>query len=526
VNRLFFPLLLLIIFGGALLYRAQQLQERPMHADEAVQAFIAKKLWLTGQYTYDPDEYHGPTMPYASAVLLHLGNFQDFAATTPATFRWIPVVFGAGTILWLCLLGDALSKPGAVAAGLLLAISPAMVFYSRYYIHETMLGFFTLAALATSWRYFRSGKVGWCLTAGGCLGLMQATKETSVLAYAAGAFALVLAIAVGHGWNSLLRRPQPQEERRVQLILLAGGLLMAVLVAALLLSSFFTNPRGPLDGVLTYLPWIRRAGGASPHLYPWYHYLHILAYWQWPEGQWSSEGFILALAAIGLVVGLLPLARRHLAGADLGFVRWLGWYSVLLAAIYSAIPYKTPWCLLGFHQGFILIAGFSAAMLLRWVPTIPLKGLLAVVLLLFAGQLALQSYRTSLLQASEVTNPYVYVPTLPDMQRFQDDLRQLAQASPVSRNTIVKVVWHDGYYWPLPWYLREFSRVGYWDHMPSDPAAPLVIASPQLDELLTEQLGETHLMTGYYGVRPNVLAMLWVRMDLWEAHLRRLGRLD
>ena len=33
------------------------------------------------------------------------------------------------------------------------------------------------------------------------------------------------------------------------------------------------------------------------------------------------------------------------------------------------------------------------------------------------------------------------------------------------------------------------------------------------------------LMTGYFGVRPNVLAQLWVRMDLWEAHLRRLRRL-
>jgi len=61
--------------------------------------------------------------------------------------------------------------------------------------------------------------------------------------------------------------------------------------------------------------------------------------------------------------------------------------------------------------------------------------------------------------------------------------------------------------------------------MPDDPAAPLVICSPGFDRALTERLDATHLMTGYYGVRPNVLAMLWVRMDVWEAHLRRLGRL-
>jgi len=35
----------------------------------------------------------------------------------------------------------------------------------------------------------------------------------------------------------------------------------------------------------------------------------------------------------------------------------------------------------------------------------------------------------------------------------------------------------------------------------------------------------THLMTGYYGIRTSVPAQFWVRNDLWEAHLRRLGRL-
>jgi hypothetical protein len=73
--------------------------------------------------------------------------------------------------------------------------------------------------------------------------------------------------------------------------------------------------------------------------------------------------------------------------------------------------------------------------------------------------------------------------------------------------------------------LREYPTVGYWEEIPADAGAPLVIAHPDFDAELTEQLEPTHLMTGYYALRPNVLAQLWVRMDLWEAHLRRLGRL-
>ena len=65
-----------------------------------------------------------------------------------------------------------------------------------------------------------------------------------------------------------------------------------------------------------------------------------------------------------------------------------------------------------------------------------------------------------------------------------------------------------------------------WRILVNDPVVEaIVIASPQFDGALTERLDATHLMTGYYGLRPNVLAQLWVRMDVWEAHLRRHGRL-
>ena len=64
--------------------------------------------------------------------------------------------------------------------------------------------------------------------------------------------------------------------------------------------------------------------------------------------------------------------------------------------------------------------------------------------------------------------------------------------------------------------LRGISLVG------ATPVQPLDLV---FDAALTERLDETHLMTGFYGLRPGVLAQLWVRMDVWEAHLRRLGRL-
>ncbi|HUT89763.1 MAG TPA: flippase activity-associated protein Agl23 [Thermoguttaceae bacterium] len=510
--------LLLLVAAGALAFRLPRLADRPMHADEAVQAAVFRTLWLEGRYVYNPEEFHGPTLPYATLPSVWISGPATFAQTGEATYRVVPALFGAGLVLLLWLLGDAVGKPAALCAGVLTAISPALVFYSRDYIHETLLVFFTLAAIAAGWRYARSGKPAWCLAAGACVGLMQATKETCVLVY----LAMGIGLACAAGWRWLVGESPRSDRPATPRWHLAAGLAAAILVAVTLLSSFFTNPRGPMDGLLTYLPWLTRAGGQTPHVHPWNYYLHVLAWWRVGDGPLWSEGLVLGLAAVGFAAALLPSRVPFFAAP---FVRWLGFYTLALAAMYSALPYKTPWCLLGFLHGMILLAGVGAVALVRAVPTLPLKGCLSLVLLAAAGQLAWQSYRASYVLAADPRNPYVYAQTLPDAARLAGDVEQLAAASPDGRRVLIHVVWQDAYYWPLPWCLRGFERVGYWTGVPDDPGAPIVISSPRFDAALTERIDSTHLMTGYYGVRPNVLAQVWVRMDLWEAHLRRLGRL-
>jgi len=45
--------------------------------------------------------------------------------------------------------------------------------------------------------------------------------------------------------------------------------------------------------------------------------------------------------------------------------RFLALFTLLMVVVYSAIPYKAPWNLLGFLHGMILTAGIGAAWLLR-----------------------------------------------------------------------------------------------------------------------------------------------------------------
>ena len=144
-----------------------------MHCDEANQAVKAG----TGVYHYDSHDHHGPSLYWLTLPALRLQGVSCLAASNAADYRIVPVVFGAALVLLLLLLSDGLGRGAIISAALLTAISPAMVYYSRYYIQEMLLVFFTTALICCGWRYFRSGRIGWAIGAGAMLGLMHATKE-------------------------------------------------------------------------------------------------------------------------------------------------------------------------------------------------------------------------------------------------------------------------------------------------------------------------------------------------------------
>jgi uncharacterized protein (TIGR03663 family) len=220
-----------------------------MHTDEAVHALKLRDL-LRGQYRYDPQEFHGPTLYYFTLPVMWLQGARDIAAIDEGTLRLVPALFGVGLVLLLLLLRDGLRAPALLGAGVLTAISPAMSYYARYYIQETLLVFFSFAAIVAAWRYLQSGKTGWCLLAGACLGLMHATKETWVLSL----FAMLLAAALATVWTRRIDGLQIRWTQRVERQQLFGAVALGCLVSALCYSTFLSNPQGVLDSLRLMRP--------------------------------------------------------------------------------------------------------------------------------------------------------------------------------------------------------------------------------------------------------------------------------
>ncbi len=500
-----------LIALGALGIRCVQLDLRPMHNDEAVNAIRQAAAWSSEPYRYDPGEHHGPTLYYFSLIPIRLRGVPSFAALDEATLRLTPALAGVAMVLLLWPLRHALGAGATVAAAGFTALSPALVFYSRNFIHEMLLGLFTLLLGVAVWRYTSERRASWAVLAGVALGLMHATKETFVLPLGA----LAIAVAVVSRWEGgpgfLAQWRRTWNGRH-----LLWAAFAALVVSVTFYTSFFTHWRGPLDSILSYLPWLQRAAGDSPHIHPWYFYLERLLWFQRPRGPLWTEGLILVLACVAMG---LALRGQGLGPTNRVLVRGVMIYTLALTVFYSLIPYKTPWCLVGFWHGFVLLAGVGAARLACWLMPLTARALYAGLLTAGVVHLGWQCWQANFVRHSDWRNPYVYAQTVPDVLRMARRVLDLARVHADGPRMPVQVAVPNHGYWPLPWYWRSLERVGWYDRFPEAPWAPVVVAAAEWNVKLDERSGRRWVMTGLYELRPRVFLELYVELELWKRWL-------
>lgn len=543
------------------------LDNRPVHADEAVQAVRFIRLLEQGEYQYDPQEYHGPSLPYLTLLVARLAGIREGKALEAPHLRIVPAVMGILLVFGPWCVWRRLGRAPTLLAAWATAISPAMIFYSRYYIAEMLLVGFAWGTMiglwgVRHWLEMSSGGETDCLAnseerggqlslatlllLGICLGMMHATKETCVIPLAS----MVLGI-VG------TRRSLKGVSKAQMFISLAAVLLLAAGVSALFFSSFGRNPAGILDSFKTYGHYFQQAGGegrGSQHVYPFYYYFRVLFAWKEPGGMWWSEAGVLVLALVGMTAGVL---RRGLRPEQIPWVQFLGIYTLIQFVIYSAIPYKTPWCALGFYHGMLVLAGVGGVVLWQWaarrsgrsleapsglrrgkkfrleIASLWKQALLLVLFVVGSGHLIWQAYQASFVKLADPTQPYLYAPTTLEVDHLVARLERIAECDPAGEALPIQVFFPDHQYWPLPWYLRRFSRMGWFGQVADadgSPPAPVILAHPDCEPELLEYLyhrqapGQRRLYrTGggqepwEWEIRPYVPIRVYLRWDLWEA---------
>ena len=172
-----FERIFVLIFLIALILRFWQLDLKLLHHDEAIHSWFSYQLLTTGAWVYDPS-YHGPFLYYVTAGMFSVFGDSDLVA------RLLPALFGLLLIpLVYCIYRIGyISKKQTLLVALFLAISPDMVYFSRFLRHDIFMLFFTFLLLVALLYYFEKGQTRYAvLAAVSAAGALACKEEMPVI---------------------------------------------------------------------------------------------------------------------------------------------------------------------------------------------------------------------------------------------------------------------------------------------------------------------------------------------------------
>lgn len=516
----------------AVALRLYALDLKPMHHDEGVNGFFLTNLVRQGIYRYDPTNYHGPTLYYLALPGVQLFGLSTFA------LRFLTVLFGVGTIWLILSLRRQIGTLAALTGAALIAVSPGAVYYSRYFIHETLFVFFTLGIVVAALRFHETARLRYLILAASSAALLFATKETAFVSLGTIALAWLVAwwwttsdfnfdkaahslfgfpISARKKRNAKRRSTQAEpagntpatlpvrlggRDRVVMLAVYAAGAF--VVINVLFYSSFFTNWPGVSAAVAAMKVWANT--GTSE-----FHGKRFDTYITWLL---QEEMSIFLLAIGGSLVALFGERLNR-------FAIFVGAWGFGMLAAYSLIPYKTPWLMLSFIVPMAVVGGYAVQHLsgrswATWKAPAP-------ALVVMGAALTICVYQTVVLNFRQYDNdqyPYVYAHTSRELTSLVNEVERMA-ARAGTKEIGVSIATAEN--WPLPWYFRDYPRVGYVGTVSErydSKDTPLVIgresteANEDQSAKLRAVLGPDYAKLGTYTLRPGVRLALFARNDL------------
>ena len=219
----------------ATVLRFWDLGAKPLHHDESMHAFFSFTFARSpASYQYDP-LLHGPFQFHAEGFvfmvilaaerIFGVGGAAGHPWINDATARILPALFGVGIVALPLGLQRQLGRVGALVAGLLLAVSPSFVYFSRFLREDIYFNFFMFAMVVCAVQYAQKRTIRWMV------GLFLAT----ILAYATfeGIFltfvvflSFLVVLALWELAHILARRLPAQLTRRERLFFSRAGLLL------------------------------------------------------------------------------------------------------------------------------------------------------------------------------------------------------------------------------------------------------------------------------------------------------------
>lgn len=425
------------------------------HHDEAIHAWFSYDLLTKGSYSYDP-MYHGPVLYYITAGMFRIFGDSDLVG------RLVPALLGVLIVVlvyFVYRLGY-LDQRQSLLAGLLIMLSPNMVYFSRFLRHDIFMLFFTFLLIVAVLYYVERKQLRFAALAGLAAGLALSCKEE---------MPLILIILGAYFVYVIARRTVTLPPKKQLLRDLAVAVLLCAGVMAVLYSFFGfqieTLWTGPVEAIEHWLAMHnqQRLGG------PPYFYVLLFGLYEVPivilagasvvsyavvrlwRGR-REDRLAAASAEIDALAGVAPAGPRLLVvdRRDEFFKLCLVWMAGTMV-MYGYIGEKVPWLIIQQLLPMCLAATWWAREKPASERLVPWNGWkwVTVAFLLFSIFVPIygfgMAYTTHHVQfvREDISEPIVQVQNSEDLRGVFAEMNRADLVIVASPN-----------YWPLPWYYR------------------------------------------------------------------------
>lgn len=561
--------------------RFAKLDVRALHHDEGVNGFFLTTLFREGIYKYDPANYHGPDLYYLALAVTKIFGLNTWS------IRGSVAAFGVLIVVLTFFLKNYIGKFGSLFAALFLALSPGMVYISRYFIHEILFVFFSYTIVLSILFFIERRKaggfaIGWMVlillvcflpsvlnlatTLGG-------TSQTAVWSLRAGFFLIEIVLII-----FVMRMLLAWDEGRPIYLLLASA--SVVLLFATKETAFITIGTVIIACVCVFV-WRKIYGGVvgqfadneyEPVPLVWANFANKL-------GDNSNRFLLLtAVAAIFIYLGILFFtsfftyqegvskafeayalwtktgSKDHTQNGMWAYFKWMGkvelpimiltvvgglialakarhrfavfaaFWAFGITLAYTLIPYKTPWLAVSFLLPMCIVAGYGVGELLR-VADINQKVIGAILAFAATCVLTYQTYDLNFVRYDDNDMPYIYAHTKRGFLDLIERINYYADKSGAGKDATVEVVSPD--YWSMPWYLNDYKNAHFFGQLTDVNSAEMIVAKKtDQDAAIKEKYSARYKIAGEYPLRPGVDLYLLVRNDLAEPDAKKIGAND
>jgi uncharacterized protein (TIGR03663 family) len=478
----------------AFVLRVWDLGARPFHHDESQDAYFSYTFFKDfHSYEYNP-LLHGPFRFYLTALNYKLFGDSNFTA------RLAPAYMGTLVVALPYLLRNRIGRGAALAAGVIFALSPSYLYFSRFAREDIYLAAIVLALIVACLRYLNRPHTLTLTLIGVLASLAFAVKESGLISVAIIGGFFVLAIPV-QGLVAQRRGGRFAEGEVWHAVKAVGwvgwgyALAAAVITYVVVFTVFFT------DFTCTTTAYAGHPAHSTSCLSS---IFYGLGYWkaQQPVARGSDLAWLYIVIMFGdewpvvllAAVGVLFTVRRPTTAR-----LFLIWTFVCTLAFYWWGKERFAWLVLHPLLPLILLAGIGVQSLWQLRSRVARVAACAAIAI-GAAYTLYATYDANAREGADPRNLLVSTQSSVQVKQVAHEVEKLnrAQVAQGKPSVTITIDSSSGATFPYAWYFRH-NAVGYVD-------MTLKGYVPQTQVLISTDEGHT-------AMRPNLDAYAGRRFD-------------